>query len=93
MLLRYFWEDWMELKDYQRFPTLDDYVNANIEREFRTTSWKEAQKICLQKICQNYIPYDPEVFGPYPELLKPHLERPKYQLKYENGKIVERDEK
>jgi len=93
MLLRYFWEDWMALKDYQRFPTLDDYVNANIEREFRTTSWKEAQKICLQKICQNYIPYDPEVFGPYPELLKPHLERPKYQLEYENGKIVGRDEK
>ena len=57
-----------------------------------TTSWQEAQKICLQKICQNHIPYDPKVFGPYPELLKPHLESPKYRLKYENGKIVGRDE-
>jgi hypothetical protein len=92
ILLRYFWEDWMELRDYQRFPTLDDYVSAKIEDEFGTNSWKEAQKICLKEMCQNHIPYDPEVFGPYPELLEPHLERPKYELKYKNGKIVGREE-
>ena len=53
MLLRYFWEDWMELKDYQRFPTLEDYVAEKIESEFGTTSWEDAQWICLQKICQH----------------------------------------
>jgi glycosyltransferase involved in cell wall biosynthesis len=92
MLLRYFWEDWMELKDYQRFPTLEDYVSEKIESEFGTTSWNEAQKICLQKICQHHITYDPEVFGPYPELLKPFLVRPKYRLRYKDGKIIGRDE-
>jgi hypothetical protein len=92
MLARYFWEDWMELKDYQRFPSLEDYVNDKIEIEFGTNSWEEAQKICLQRICQKHIRYDQEVFGPYPELLKPYLERAKYRIKYENGKIVGRDE-
>lgn len=92
MLLRFFWEDWMELKNYQKFPTLEDYVNAMIEGEFSTNSWEEAQRICVQRVCSNYIGYDPEIFGPHPDLLKPYLENPKYRLKYENGKIVGRDE-
>jgi hypothetical protein len=33
-----------------------------------------------------------EVFGPYPELLKPYLNEPKYLLKYHNDKIVGREE-
>jgi glycosyltransferase involved in cell wall biosynthesis len=92
MLLRYFWEDWMELKDYRRFPTLKDYVNEKVESDFGTNSWDKAQTICLQRICQNHIRYDPEVFGPYPELLKPYLDRPKYRLRYKNGNIIGRDE-
>jgi hypothetical protein len=28
MLLRYFWEDWMELKDDERYPALEDHVAA-----------------------------------------------------------------
>ena len=92
MLLRHFWEDWMQLKDYQKFPTLQDYVNEKMESEFGTNSWEEAQPICLQRICQDHIRYDPEVFGPYPELLNPFLERPRYRIKYKNGKINGRDE-
>jgi glycosyltransferase involved in cell wall biosynthesis len=92
MLLRYFWADWMELKDYQRFPTLEHYVSEKIESEFDTTSWEDAQWICLQRTFQHHITYDPEVFGPYPELLKPFLVRPKYRLKYKDGKIIGRDE-
>ena len=91
-LLRYFWEDWMELKDYEKFPTLEDYVNVKIENEFGTTSWQEAERICLRRIYQNHIRYDPKVFGPYPELLKPYLENLKYELIYKDGKIVGRDE-
>jgi len=92
MLLRYFWEDWMELKDYKKFPTLEDYVNDKIEGEFGTKSWEEAQKICVQRVCSNHIRYDQKAFGPYPDLLKPHLENPRYRLRYKDGKIVGRDE-
>ena len=92
VLLRYFWEDWLELKNYQEFPTLEDYVNERIANQFGTTSWEEAEKICVLKTFQNHIPFKQEVFGPYPELLKPHLETQKYKLRYRDGKIVGRDE-
>jgi len=92
MLRRYFWDDWMELKDYTKFPTLDDYVRVKIESEFGTTSWEEAEKRCVQTVLSNHVPYSKEIFGPYPELLKPYLENPKYKMIYENGKIIGRDE-
>ncbi len=92
MLIRYYWEEWMELKDYVRYPTLEDYVNERIEKDFGTSSWQKAQKLCVKRVCQNYIPYDPNIFGPYPELLKPYLEKSKYRFQYKNGKIVGRDE-
>jgi len=92
MLLRYFWEDWMELNDYERFPALEDYVEERIDREFGTSSWEEAEGICVQRSCLNHIRYDPKVFGPYPELLNPFFERPRYRLKYKNGQIIGRDE-
>jgi glycosyltransferase involved in cell wall biosynthesis len=92
MMLRYFWEDWMELKDYVKYPMLEDYVREKIRDEFGTGSLEEAEKLCVKRICSNFIRYDPRIFGPYPELLKPYLEKPKYRLKYENGKIIGRDE-
>lgn len=92
MLLRYFWEDWMALKDYQRFPKLEDYVSKKIREVFGTDSWEEAQKLCVQKVCRDYIAYDSGIFGPYPNLLRPHLANPKYRLIYESGKIVGRYE-
>ena len=88
MLLRYFWEDWMELKDFVKYPILDDYVKAKIQSEFGTTSWDEAQRINMQRIFSNYIPFDTDKFGPYPDLLKPHLNNPRYKLIYEKRKIV-----
>ena len=92
MLRRHFWADWMELKDYINFPTLNDYVKAKIEGEFGTTSWEEAERRCVQKLLSHHIPYSKEKFGPHPELLKPYLKNPKYKMIYENGKIIGRDE-
>lgn len=92
MLLRYFWEDWMELKDYEKYPKVEDYVDEKIKDEFKANSWEEAEKVCVKRVCGNFIRYDSQIFGVYPELLRPHLQNPKYRLKYENGKIVGRDE-
>lgn len=92
MLLRYFWEDWMELKDYTRYPTLEDYARAHIEKEFGTSSIEEAQQRCLSKVLQNHVPFNTEHFGPYPELLRPFLDQPKYRILYENDRIVGRQE-
>ncbi|MFA5179814.1 MAG: glycosyltransferase [Syntrophales bacterium] len=92
MLLRYFWEDWMELKDYIRYPTLENYVEAHIEKEFGTSLLEEAQGRCVRRMLENHIPFRNERFGPYPELLKPYLTQPKYLIQYENGRISGRKE-
>lgn len=92
MLLRYFWEDWMELKDYTRYPTLEDYVSEKIEEEFGTTSWEKAQDILMQNTFSNYVRFNSEIFGPYPDLLKPYVDNPKYKLIYEKNRIAGRIE-
>ena len=92
MLLRHFWEDWMEEKDYIHFPTLEDYAQSRIEKEFGTSRLEEAQQVCLRRTLKDYIPFDSKRFGPYPELLKPFLEDPAYRIRYENRQITGRDE-
>ncbi|MFH1985703.1 MAG: glycosyltransferase [Pseudomonadota bacterium] len=90
MLLRYFWEDWMELKDYKKFPTLEDYVRATITKEFNTSEWDEAEDRCVRRSLRDHIPFDQDKFGSYPELLRPLLYEPKYRIQYENSQIVSR---
>ena len=92
MLLRYFWEEWMEAKDFAKYPRLEDYVSERIEGEFGTTSWQEAQRRCVERSCRDLIRYDETAMAPYPELLEPHLENPGYLLEYEDGSIVGRRE-
>lgn len=96
MLFRFFWEDWMILKNntlhLAQFPSLEDYAIDNIEKCFGTKSWKEAQGIYAQNEFSKYIPYRTDIFGPYPDLLKPFFKEPKYELQYKNGQIVGRKE-
>ena len=92
VLLRYFWEDWLELKDDRRYPSLESYVRSRIKSEFGTESLQEAQHKCLQTLCRSYIRYDPDKFAPYPEMLEPYLHNSKYRLIYENGRIIDREE-
>lgn len=92
MLLRYFWEDWMELKDYISYPTLEKYVATHIEKKFGTSSMEEAQTRCVSRMLQNHISFDTGRFGPYPELLKLFLDSPKYRIQYENGSISGRND-
>ena len=92
ILSRYFWEDWLELKDYERFPTLESYVRVMIKSEFGTESIQEARQKCLLKYCRNFIRYDPDKFAPYPELLEPCLKKSRYRLIYQDGQIIGREE-
>ncbi len=92
LLLRYFWEDWMELKDYSRYPTLEDYAVAHIKKEFGTPNMEEAKKACMRKLLQDHIPFDAERFGPYPALLRSHLDQTPYRIRYKNNRISRRTE-
>jgi len=92
MLMRYFWEDWMALKDYRRYPSLDSFVSAHIGNEFGTASMEEAQKRHIYKTVLRHIPFDEERFGPHPALLKPFLTMPRYTIQYTNKSISGRVE-
>jgi glycosyltransferase involved in cell wall biosynthesis len=85
MLLRRFWEEWMEKKEYDRYPTLEAYVQKAIMDTLGTSDMKQAEELLIRTMFQNHIPFDPEIFGSYPDLLKPHLNFPTYRL-LTNGK-------
>ncbi|MFC1559024.1 glycosyltransferase [Gemmatimonadota bacterium] len=93
MLSRYFWYEWMEMKEYDKYPTLEDYVRVGIMDAFGTDSMEEAQGICVAKVCRDFIRFNSKVFGPYPEMLEPYLENPAYTLLYGDGEIIGREER
>lgn len=61
----------MFLKNYKKYPDIKTYTLENIEQVFETRSWQEAQKIYMKNTCTSYVPYNFNLFGPYPDLLKP----------------------
>ncbi|MEI6154919.1 MAG: hypothetical protein WCQ90_12615, partial [Deltaproteobacteria bacterium] len=74
------WEEWMEKKEYDRYPTLESYVEEAILEALGTADMEEAEALWIREVFQDHIPFDTEIFGPYPNLLKPHLDFPTYQL-------------
>jgi len=93
MLLRRFWEEWMEKKDYDRYPTLESYVQDAILDALGTADLEEAEELWVRRVFQSSIPFDPNKFGPYPDLLKPHLDFPTYRLLTDtDGRITGRRE-
>ncbi len=92
MLFRYFWNAWLSLEDHQNYEGFEAYVKGHIGREFGTGSWEEAQRLCVERVCRNFISYDTGKMGSYPDLLLPHVENSRYRLRFENGRVVGRDE-
>ncbi|MDQ5985420.1 MAG: hypothetical protein CSYNP_01130 [Syntrophus sp. SKADARSKE-3] len=93
LLLRFFWEGWLKNKDYDTYPTIEDYVAAHIEKEFDTNDMEEAKRRFLTKELQNHIPFDEHRFGPYPAMLKPLMSQVPYRLQYRDGHICGRTER
>lgn len=93
LLFRQFWTDWRELRDYDTFPKLDDYVMYRIKRDWGMDDIEEASRYYVNEIlCKSLVPYDKNQFGEYPELLKQELENPRYKVIYKNGEIVGRND-
>lgn len=92
MLLRYFWNAWLSLEDHHNYDGLDAFVGQHISHEFGTNSWEEAQRLCVERVCRNFVPYDSSKMGSYPDLLLPHVENSRYRLRFEDGRIVGRIE-
>ena len=93
LLFRAFWTDWRELRDYNKFPKLEDYVMYRSKKDWDIDDIEEAARYYVNIIrCKNLVPYDKERFGEYPELLKEELKNPRYKVIYKDGKIVGRND-
>jgi len=93
ILFRKFWIKWRELGNYNKFPTLDDYVVYRIKKDWDIDNFDEAARYHMNKIfCKSLVPYNKERFGDYPELLKEELKNPKYKVIYKDGEIIGRND-
>lgn len=92
MLNRKYWFEWMKLKDYEKYPTIDSYVEYCVKSEKRFANIQEAKIDNVIQYCKRLIPYNNKLFGEYPELLDESLMNPKYKVIYKNGKIIGRND-
>ena len=93
LLFRRFWTDWRELRDYYKFPRLEDYVAYRIKKDWNIEDIEEAARYYVNEIlCKSLVPYDKNQFGDYPELLKKELENPRYKVIYKDGEIIGRND-
>jgi len=92
MLLRNYWIDWMEMKDYETFPDLESFVTYKIKQENKYDCIEAAAKNYVVEYCKKLIPFDKNKYGDYPSILKDQLLNPKYKIIYSNGKIIGRND-
>ena len=92
LLRRHFWLEWLGQGDFARYPTLDAYAAAQVRERWGAASLEAAAPAFVARWCEGLAPFDPAVSGPYPDLLGPHLARPRYRVAYRDGRIVGRSE-
>jgi hypothetical protein len=92
MLVRKYWFDWMELKNYDAFHTVESYVEYRIKNENKYKDLGEAEVQHVIEYCKKLVPYDYKRFGEHPDILKEMLSKPKYQVIYKDGTIIGRND-
>jgi len=93
LLFREFWTDWRELRNYDKFPFLEDYVKYRIKVDWNIDNIDDAAKYFMNEVkCKNLVPYDSNRFGDLPKILKEELKNPKYKVIYENNRIIGRND-
>jgi hypothetical protein len=92
MLARRYWFDWMGLKNYEKYPTLNSYVEHRVTNENLFKTVEEAKLHFVIQACKELVPYDQKRFGDYPEILEQELHNPKYQVIYRDGQIIGRND-
>lgn len=92
MLVRKYWFDWMELKNYDAFPTVKSYVEYHIKSENKYKDLEEAKVQRVIEYCKKLVHYDYKRFGEYPEILKEILSKPKYQVIYKDDVVIGRND-
>lgn len=89
-LLGHFWLEWLGQGDFAAFPTLEAYARAQIRSRWGLADLDDAADFFMAQYCRGLVPFAPERCGPYPDLLRPFLARPRYRVEYRDRQIVGR---
>lgn len=92
ILLGHFWLEWLGQGDFGTFPTLEAYALAQIRARWGLSDLDEAAHFFMAQYCRGVVPLDAERCGPYPELLRPFLAKPRYRVEYRDQRVVGRTE-
>jgi glycosyltransferase involved in cell wall biosynthesis len=93
MLLRHFWLEWLDATASGDPVAWEDYVTRRVEREWGCADLAAAERCYVAAYCRGLVPYDPARSGPYPALLEPYIESPRYRVVYRDGVITGRSER
>ncbi|MEM2294507.1 MAG: hypothetical protein QXX41_14645 [Nitrososphaerota archaeon] len=92
LLYRKYWTDWRELRDFQRFPRLEDYVRYRLKMDYNIDSEEEGIKMTFVELAKSLMKCN-YLLKNCPEVLRDELANPRYKIIYdENGKIIGRND-
>lgn len=90
--IRPYWSRWLSANDYSTYPTLDAFIRAHFSAEWGTDDIQAAASQFVNEWCRGLTRYDPAVLGEYPEILRPYLDNPTYQVVYKDEQIIGRND-
>ena len=90
--IRPYWSRWLSANDYSTYPTLDSFVQAHFQADWGTDDVQAAASQFINELCQGLTRYDPAVWGEHPEILRPYLDDPTYQVDYKDEQIIGRND-
>lgn len=86
------WTDRREERDFQKFPTIQDYVRYRLKRDYDIDSEEEGVKKVFAELASSLIKCD-YLKENCPEVLRDEIKAPRYKILYdENGRIIGRND-
>lgn len=68
MLMRLFWMDYGIERSNNKFPNLESYTAYRVQKDWNM-SIEDAEKVVMDKVKQDLIPYDELSYGSLPDIL------------------------
>jgi len=91
-LYRKYWTDWREIRDFQRFPRLQDYVKYRLKADYNIESEEEGIKKAFAELADRLVMCD-YLLKNCPEVLRDEVKNPRYKILYnEDGRIIGRND-
>ncbi len=92
LLYRFFWLKWLKEKDFDKYPTVNKFIEKEAKEKWDSASFESIIKKLFYGIICKLKKYDIAEFGDYPELIKQMLKNPPFRIIYKNGKPYSRSD-